>query len=442
MTGIPVLDTILFLASVFFSTLISISEYAIDAVSRSRLETLAEEGNRNARRCLELKQHSEDVQAAVRISNTFLLLFAAALVSPPVTAWVWELSRSLGLEWMTGGLRVLTQLTSTVLIASVFVVFGVLVAKSIGTHFAEPLTLRSVGMMHFLTRFFRVPKRVLVFFADLFLRPIGHTSRFSESPMSEEGLMSILEEGTKSGILDQTEHDLIESIFQFTETTAREIMIPRTDMVAIEYSMTPGKIFDTVLLMGFTRMPVYKESLDNIVGVIYAKDVISLIEHPNLIILDDLLRPAFFVPETKQISELLREFQRKRIHLAVVVDEFGGTAGIITLEDLLEVIVGDIRDEYDEEHPLYELFADGTVEADGILNISDFNDATEFSIPESDDYDTVGGFVTSLIGRIPVAGDRCGHGQLDVEVLDVDERRVKRVRVSRRPPENGEIASS
>jgi CBS domain containing-hemolysin-like protein len=174
-------------------------------------------------------------------------------------------------------------------------------------------------------------------------------------------------------------------------------------------------------------MPVYRDSLDHIIGVVYAKDVLSLLEHQHLIILQDIIRPAFIVPETKPISELLREFQRKRIHLAIVVDEFGGTEGIITMEDILEEIVGDIRDEYDEEIRQLEHLPNGDVEVEGMMNIFDFNERVEYKIPESADYDTVGGFFTTLIGKIPEPGDTCSYHQLEIKVLEMEERRVKRL---------------
>jgi CBS domain containing-hemolysin-like protein len=274
----------------------------------------------------------------------------------------------------------------------------------------------------------RLPQALLRVCGNVLLSPFGATARFGEAAMSEESLMDALEEGTRTGLLDRTEHELIENIFEFTETTAREIMVPRTDIVAIDSQLTPEQILEKVAHEGFTRLPVYKDSVDNIIGVIYSKDVLSIIEHRDLIILQDIIRPAFMVPETKPISELLREFQRKRIHLAVVVDEFGGTEGLITLEDILEEIVGDIRDEYDEEARLYDVLPEGVVDVDGKMNISDLNEHVDFVIPESDDYDTVGGFVTTLMGRIPAAGETCSFHHILIEVLGVDERRVTRVR--------------
>jgi len=286
-------------------------------------------------------------------------------------------------------------------------------------------------MMRILTRLLHLPQKILTLFANILLQPTGRTATFSDSAISEENLMDILEEGMETGLLDKTEHELIEGIFRFTDKAAREVMIPRTDVVAIDSSLPPESIVAQVMREGFTRMPVYKGSLDNIIGVIYAKDVFSLIEHKNLIILHDILRPPFVVPDTKSVPDLLREFQRKRIHLAVVVDEFGGTEGIITLEDILEEIVGDIQDEYDEEAKPFERLANGVIQVEGRMNISEFNEISDYSIPESEEYETLGGFVTKVMGRIPEAGDRCESEGLHIDIVAVDERRIDLVRISR-----------
>lgn len=438
MTGHPALDTILFLCSLVTATLISVAEFAIVSASRSRLETLAdEEDDALAARALRLKDHDESVQGATQIATMFLIIFSSFIITPYVREWATQLAGMARQEWLFDLLQPAGFAFIAFLLTGLFLVVVHLFAKSLGERYADALVLRSTGGMHFLVRLLSLPQRVLTVIANLLLRPFRGAASFRESVTTEENLMDILEDGAKTGLLDRTEHELIESIFQFTETTAREIMIPRTDIIGVDMRMTPSEILKLILEEGFTRMPVYEDSLDNIVGVIYAKDVLSLIEHHNLIILQDIVRPAYIVPETKPISELLREFQLKRLHMAIVVDEFGGTEGIITMEDILEEIVGEIRDEYDEEESRYVLLADGGIEVEAMVNISDFNAFSPFSIPESEDYDTVGGFVTKQFGRIPEAGDRITYLHTDIEVLEAEERRVLRVRLSRTAEENG-----
>jgi CBS domain containing-hemolysin-like protein len=427
MTGIPALDILLFLASLFISASISMAEFAISAASRSKLELLRDAEDHRARIALRLKDAPEKLQASVQIATTFLLIFSAVVIEPYVETWIHIFPFEPSQLWLLPLARIIFLTVIASLIAGLFLVFHSLFAKSLGTQYGDPLSLKLSAFSMFMTRLLSIPQILLTFFANVILKPLGMDAKFRESLTSEENLMDILEEGTKSGILNETEHELIESIFEFTDTTAREIMIPRKNVIAINTSMSPDEILEMIVEEGFTRMPVYRDSLDHIIGVIYAKDVLSLFEHKDLIILQDIIRPPFIVPETKPISELLREFQRKRIHLAVVVDEFGGTEGIITMEDILEEIVGDIRDEYDEEIRQLEYLPNGDVEVEGMMNIFDFNEHVDFTIPESPDYDTVGGFITTLIGRIPETGDLCVYHQLEIQVMEMEERRVKRV---------------
>ncbi|MDH7516621.1 MAG: hemolysin family protein, partial [Bacteroidota bacterium] len=324
----------------------------------------------------------------------------------------------------------------TLAIGSLYVVSATLAARAIGSHRAEQVAMRTASVLAFLVRCTAPFVRFFTWTADAVIGKPAARARFGDVVMSEEELRELIEEGTKAGFVDKTEQELIESIFRFTDKTAREIMIPRKEVAAIDYSTPPEAILERVVEEGYTRMPVYKGTLDTIVGVINSKDVLSLIEHKNLIILDDIIRPAFFVPDTKPISELLRDFQRRRIHLAVVVDEFGGTEGIITLEDILEEIVGDIHDEYDEDAMPYAILPGGIVEVEGRMTISDFNAMFPFAIPESDEYDTVGGFITKLMGRIPERGDVVERHDAHIEVVEVDGRRIVRARFSPRGEDN------
>ena len=434
MTGTPVLDLVLFLASLLAAVLVTIADSALTSSSRNRLEQLAERDDPDAQRALIVKDMDEEVQGATQIAVLFFILFAGLLVLPYVTAWFQDHLLPITQSWLHPLLQLAAAVLVATCVAGAALVLVHLVARSIGATYADSLILRSAGSIIRLLRLLHLPRRLLTFIANVLLKPFKGEARFREAVTTEENLMDILEDGAKTGLLDRTEHELIESIFHFTETTAREVMIPRTDMVGVELGMHPSQILEMFLEEGFTRMPVFRESMDDIVGVIYAKDVISLIQHPKLIVLQDIIRPAFVVPETKPISELLREFQLKRLHMAIVVDEFGGTEGLITMEDILEEIVGEIRDEYDEEDIPYDLLPNGGIEVEAMVNISDFNSFSDLTIPESDEYDTVGGFVTTVFGRIPETGDSMAYEQIRVEVIDAEERRVTRVRITR---ENG-----
>ncbi|MCX7761950.1 MAG: hemolysin family protein [Candidatus Kryptonium sp.] len=227
------------------------------------------------------------------------------------------------------------------------------------------------------------------------------------------------------------ENLLLKNVFEFNDKTVREIMVPRTKVVALDINAPREKVIKIVLNEGYSRLPVYRDTIDNIIGVIYAKDLINYIEEPNLFVLYDLLRPAYFVPETKKISELLKELQKNKIHIAIVVDEFGGFQGIVTLEDILEEIVGEIHDEYDQVEKSYEVLNDGSIVVDAGMLVSDFNRKFGEDIPEGTDYESIGGFVSKLAGRIPNEGEKIKFRNIVFEVLKKSKRKIIELKITR-----------
>jgi CBS domain containing-hemolysin-like protein len=249
--------------------------------------------------------------------------------------------------------------------------------------------------------------------------------------LSEEEFKQVLEASTMSGAIDKTEHELIKSILEFTDTTVKEIMVPRPDIIGLDISMPRDVLVRKVIEEGYSRLPVYKETVDNIIGVIYSKDLLSLLEHRDLIVLQDIIRPAYFVPESKKISQLLREFQQKKAHLAIVIDEFGGTEGIITMEDIIEEIVGEIHDEYDEVSKSIEQARDGSVTVDARVSVGDFNLQFKAQLPEAPEYETLAGFIQKELGRMPDVGDTVTCQALTLTVQSKTARRIRTVRVTR-----------
>ncbi len=269
-------------------------------------------------------------------------------------------------------------------------------------------------------------------FFQSFLKRI---SLFRKSEVSEEEVIQLLEEGERSGAIDKTEHELIKSILEFTDTTVKEVMVPRTDVFAVDIRMDRDKLMQSLIDQGFTRVPVYRESIDNILGIIYTKDLIGMLEHRDLIILQDVIRPAYMVPESKKISVLLKELQKNRQHMAIVIDEFGGTEGIITIEDIIEEIVGEIRDEYDEEQADVETSIDGSTIINGVMSIHDFNDRFRTSIPEDSRYDTISGFLHKMTERIPELYEEVTYQNISFVVVKKNERRIRQVKIKIRPEE-------
>ena len=248
--------------------------------------------------------------------------------------------------------------------------------------------------------------------------------------LSEDEFMQVVDAGSLSGAIDKTEHELIKSILQFSDITAKEIMVPRPDIVALDISMTRDVLVRKVIEEGYSRLPVYKKTIDHIIGVIYSKDLLSLLEHRSLIILQDIIRPAYFVPESKKISQLLGEFQQNKVHIGIVVDEYGGTEGIVTMEDIVEEIVGDIFDEYDEVRKSIEQASDGSVIVDAAISIAEFNLQFRVKLPEATGYETLAGYLQTITGRLPESNEEIITEDFVFTILTKSARRIRQVKAS------------
>ena len=276
--------------------------------------------------------------------------------------------------------------------------------------------------------------RFLFWMSDLVLRRIGLDLRRSQAAPPLEDLERYLTDLAREGGVAAPTPELIHSIFEFGETTAKEVMIARTNVVAIDIEASGKDVLDVLSDVGHTRLPVYEGKIDNIVGLINAKDIIPVVRAGKPVKLSEILRETTFVPWSKPINELMREFQTGHIHMAIVVDEFGGTMGVITLEDILEEIVGEIEDEFDRpEGREVDALADGSFLVDGSIEIEVFNERFQTEIPVEGDYETLAGFLNSLSGAIPNSGDTFFYSGLQLSVAKRDDRHVSLVRVRRRP---------
>ena len=411
--GAEIILVILFLVlHAFFS----LAETSVLNVRKSRLremlddEEIPEWKHRRARMILSMKINPENFIATVQSGSVFFSFLAATYTSIIAYQHLWPLlESSLGLS---SNFSLACAFIVMILFVTVLdLTFGALIPKSIALHRSESIAFFLAPTLSIFSKSLKPVLHLPVVFSNIVLRPFRDHTSFIESRISEEEFRVMLEEGARTGVLDKTENELIENIFAFRDTTAREIMIPRIKMTAIDLGMPREQVIDRIIEEGFTRLPVYQDTLDNIVGVINSKDVLALIEHPDLIILFDIIRPVSFVPETKLIAELLREFQREKLHMAIVVDEFGGTAGLTTLEDILEEIVGEIHDEFDEEHRSLHVGEDKrSVVLSADYSIGDANRElekifAEFHIPDDEEYESVSGYVNKLFGHIPDLGE-------------------------------------
>ncbi len=267
-------------------------------------------------------------------------------------------------------------------------------------------------------------------------RKSGFLERFSRlltgrKRTTEQEINDFIVASEEEGLVNEDESEMIRSIFSLGTTIVREVMIPRTEMACVTVEATVRELLDIIISCGHSRIPVYENSIDNIIGVLYAKDLLKVWgTDEQSISVREIMRPPYFIPESKNLEQLLQEFKHKRIHLAIVIDEYGGTSGLITIEDLLEQIVGDIQDEHDREEPLLTIHQDGSIIADGRLPVEELEEYFDIEI-ERDKFDSVGGLAFHLTGKIPAIGDTFEGAGLSMQIMDADLRRVKKVAISR-----------
>ena len=265
------------------------------------------------------------------------------------------------------------------------------------------------------------------------LAGIVETTPEEQHEEKQEEFLTDLEQHRTEGTLDEEEQEMIENVLELSNSTADEIMTPRTDIIAVEINSDLQKVLETISLAGHTRVPVYEENIDNIIGLVYAKDLLTEIgKNPADFNLRNKIRKAYFVPETKLLRNLLHEFQNQKLHIAVVLDEYGGTAGIVTLEDILEELVGEISDEYEKTQPEpVKKIDQNTIETDARTYIDDLNDEYELNLPEDEDYETVGGFVFSRLGYIPKTNESFDYENLKFTIASAEDRRIGRIRIQK-----------
>jgi CBS domain containing-hemolysin-like protein len=324
-------------------------------------------------------------------------------------------------------------LIAVVIVSLVFLVLGQAVPRALAR--TKPAAI--AGVLLTLARFVAGLVRPLASLsdgaADLLTKALGGEHPETVPAGSEDELHLMTGDDGDDGVIEPEERKMIDNVLRLEETTARDIMVPRVDIVAVAEDASPQEIVDTITERGHSRLPVYRESIDQIVGILYAKDLLPfVIGSTRSLPIKQLLRPPYVVPESKRLDDLLAELRRNRIHIAIIADEYGGTAGVVTIEDILEEIVGEIHDEYDTETVLLELVGDGEIIADGRLPIEAVEEALGLELTGDDDpYGTAAGFVHWHLDRLPQPGDRFDAQGLRAEVLDMEGHRLRRLRLTR-----------
>ena len=431
----PFLELGLIAVLVLFNGIFSATEIALVTVRRSRLQQLVDDGNQKAARVQHLKQHPGRFLAVIQIGITFLGFLASAFAAVSMVDGLKEILAPLG---SVG--EALALVTVTGLLTIFTIIFGELVPKQIGLAHAERVAMTFSRLIEVLGTVFGP----LVAFLTFTTRQVSRLFRAdiaADERISSEELRLIIEQGGEQGLLEAEEEQMIHAVIELGDQRVHEVMVPRIAMVTLSAGAGFDEAIDTIVQEGHSRIPVYEDSVDEIVGILYAKDLLPFLKESNGARpgLRTLLRTPVFVPESMTVDDLLHELQRRKVHLAVVLDEYGGTAGLVTIEDLIEEIVGEIQDEYDAEEPMIERLSDNEARVDGRAAVDDLQELfdTTFGLEDEDEYDTVGGLIYHRIGGVPKPGDEVRVDGLRLTVETTDGRRVGKVLVVRENSPDG-----
>ncbi|MBJ7360449.1 MAG: HlyC/CorC family transporter [Chloroflexi bacterium] len=406
------------------------AEIAFVSVRRTRLDELAEAGDRRAKRAQKLMRDPGRFLAVIQVAITFLGALASAVAAVSIVTVVAEPLR--GIAPLADYADTIALLLVTFIVSVVSIVLGELIPKGFALANPDRIALAVSGPITLFAKIVSPLVAVLVLLTKIISKPFGiDPTRTPELSAAEIRL--IVEQGSQQGVLEAEEEQMISAVMSLSDSKLHEVMVPRIDIAAIDQEASFDDAVTLVLTEGHSRTPLYKESVDHIVGILYAKDLLRIIAaggpRPRL---RDIMRPALFVPESQAVDDLLNELQRRRVHMAIVLDEYGGTAGLVTIEDLLEEIVGEIQDEFDEEEPMKVIVREGEAILDGRADIDEMGELVDppLELEDDEEYDTVGGFVYHRIGRVPVVGDTVAVDPFKITVIKVIGRRVGKVRVT------------
>lgn len=407
----------LFVVFLLIAALINMSKISLAAFGENKLEEMEEEGDKSFIKFTKLSEDQETIFGTIELLSVLALTGTAISGYFLTSDLYYESMSSSKLELISSYSTEFNFLLSVFIVSLFIILFVILIPKVLAFRFTEIIGKGSIIPILFLSEIFRYPVLGLKGLGDFFVLPLKQRTSFYLSNPSEDEIRDIISEGVISGALDKTEQEIIENIFEFNDLRANEVMIPRTEMIAANIETPSKEVIKEVIKSGHTLVPVYRESFDNIIGVIHTKDFIRSFSEGRIPDLNKLIRPAYFVPESKLISEILKEMQKQGERLAVVTDEYGGTEGVITMEDILEEIVGEIKGIDEKELLHFTKLPDGSYYILGSMYLDDFNETFNVKLPESDNYNTVAGFVADKAGKILNPGESFNYEGLEFELM-------------------------
>ena len=438
--GSIILKVVLLFALILVNAFFAMSEMAIVTLNDSKMEKMADEGHKKAKKVLRLTEDSSrflsTIQVGVTLAGFLTSAVAATSFSSILTAWLIDIF-NISDGSVKGLIASLSLILITILISYFSLVLGELLPKRIAMHNPESISFRVVGILLFFKAIMRPIVALLSASTNGMLRLFGINPKDTPQAVTEEEIRMLVDVGEEKGVIEESQKEMINNIFEFDDIVAADVMTHRTDVVAIDINDSFTTVLKTAIEEGYSRIPVYDDDLDDIKGVLYVKDLLKFVgqDLPKRGV-SKLMRKAYFVPESKKCGELFSEMTEKRIQLAIVSDEYGGFAGIVTIEDLLESIVGNMQDEYDDEEEEFEKLNDTTYTIDGVTDIEEVEEELGIKLPQGE-YDTVAGMIMSILGRIPEENETptVEVAGCEFTVESINERRIERVKIVKLPVE-------
>ncbi len=432
--GSIILQIVILFALIFVNAFFAMSEMAIVTLNDNKIDKMAEQGNKKAKQIQKLTENTSSFLSTIQVGVTLAGFLTSATAAQSFAVMLTDAIAKTPVANVIpmGIISGFSTVTITIIMSYFSLVLGELVPKKVAMNNPEKMSFMAAPILTFVAKITKPLVKFLAFSTNACLRLIGIDPHADEEIVTEEEIRMMVDVGGEKGVIEDAQIEMINNIFEFDDIDVADIMTHRTDMVCVDDDESLHEAVKLSIENGFSRIPVYEEDPDNIIGILYIKDFLKYVgtNLPKTKTVKDMMRPAYYVPETKRCGELFTEMTEKRVQMAVVVDEYGGTAGIVTLEDLLESIVGNIQDEYDQEDEEISIIDETTFTVDGITDIEEVEEHTGKKLPEGD-YDTIGGYIISVLGFLPQDGEmnEVTFENVKFTVLNVEERRIGKVKV-------------
>lgn len=432
-------DLIIIIALVLLNGFFAGTEMAMISIRKTKLKQLIKNGSRNAEIIEKFKKNPEELLATIQVGFTLVSTITSAYAATKITVALVPYLEQSSISIIARNAESISLAIIVVSVTYLTIIFGELIPKSLAIKYSERFALFAARPIYLLSKISFVITKFLTISSNVILKIFGDKTSFSEGKLSEDEIRIMLHESQESGVIKKYEHEILENVFEFADIAVGQVMMPRTKIFAIDIDVSVTENIKLIIESGYSRIPMYRDSIDNIVGILNGKDLLQYIERgeKNDVDLTKLSRTPYYVTNTERISALLRKFQKEKIHLAMVTDEYGGVDGLITIEDILEELVGEISDETDMEQKPIRKEKDGGYIVEGDTSIIDFNRYFNTFLPEDETYTTVSGLLQETFERLPKIGEKTIIDNLEFTIRDRTDRTILTAYVKRM--ENQEV---